>query len=62
METKERTVTVLTKSNYGTKMQITVSANTDDLYLLIKEAINKIARYEKGDEKFKIVHIDSLEK
>ena len=60
MEKKERAISVFAESNYGTKIQIIVEEKVDDLIYLIYRAINKIEQLEKKDEKFKIVHIDSI--
>lgn len=62
MEKKERIISVFAESNYGTKIQITMEEEVDDLTYLIYKAINKIEQLEKKDEKFRIVHIDSIKR
>ena len=57
---KEQTINVFAESNYGTRIQITITKEGDDLIDLINKAINEIKEFEKGEEKFKIVHIDSI--
>lgn len=48
-------------SDLGTRFQLTLSAETDDLRNLIVEAITKIAQYSSSsEEKFRIEHIDSV--
>lgn len=48
-------------SNLGTRLQLTLSAEIDDLRELIVEAITKIAQYSSSsEEKFRIEHIDSV--
>lgn len=59
MEKKERTIRVFAISDCGTTMQVTMTEEVDDLTDLINKAINKIKQFEKKDEEFKIVHIDS---
>ena len=57
---KERTVSVFAVSNCGTTIQVTMTEEVDDLTGLINKAIGKIKEFEKENEKFKIVHIDSI--
>lgn len=61
MEKKLRYVHVMARSSFGTRIQLTVSAETDDLRGLISEALVKIAHYSSSsEEKFFIEHIDSI--
>lgn len=61
MEKKLRYVHVMARSYFGTCIQLTVSAETDDLRGLISEALVKIAHYSSSsEEKFFIEHIDSI--
>lgn len=60
MEKKEKTVSVFAVSNCETTVQITMTEEVDDLTSLINKAIGKIKELEKENEKFKIVHIDSM--
>lgn len=51
----------MASSNLGTCLQLTLSAETDDLRELIVDAITKIAQYSSSsEEKFRIDHIDSV--
>lgn len=51
----------MASSNLGTCLQLTLSAETDDLRELIVDAVTKIAQYSSSfEEKFRIVHIDSV--
>lgn len=47
-------------SNLGTRIQLTLSAETDDLRGLISDALFKLSQYCTRDEQFKIEHIDSI--
>lgn len=47
-------------SNLGTRIQLTLSAETDDLRSLIADALVKIAQYSSSEETFLIEHIDSI--
>lgn len=61
MEKKRRFVHIAASSDLGTRIQLTVSADTDDLRELISVAIVKIAQYSSSsEEKFRIEHIDSI--
>jgi hypothetical protein len=60
MEKKERTISVFAISDCGTTVQVTMTEEVDDLTDLINKAISKIKELEKGKEKLKIVHIDSI--
>ena len=58
---KKRYIHVMACSDLGTRLQLTLSAETDDLRDLIVEAITKIAQYSSSsEEKFRIEHIDSV--
>lgn len=61
MENKLRSIHVLASSDSGTHVQLTLSADTDDLRELVSAAFVKIAQYSSAsEEKLRIVHIDSL--
>lgn len=61
MENKLRCVNVLAHSNSGTRIQLTVSGNLDDLRELIVSALTKIGQFSSSsEEKFYIEHIDSV--
>ena len=61
MESKLRYVHVMACSDMGTRIQLAVSADTNDLRDLIVAALTKIAQYSSSsEEKFRIEHIDSM--
>lgn len=58
---KKRYIHVMACSGSGARLQLTLSAETDDLRDLIVESITKIAQYSSSsEEKFRIEHIDSI--
>lgn len=58
---KKRYIHVMACSDLGARLQLTLSAETDDLRDLIVEAITKISQYSSSsEEKFRIEHIDSV--
>ena len=60
MENKLRYVYVVAYSDMGTRIQLSVSAETNDLRDLIVTSITKIAQYSSSsEEKFRIEYIDS---
>lgn len=56
----KRYIHVMACSNLGTRIQLTLSAETDDLRQLIADVLIKIAQYSSSEEKFRIEHIDSV--
>lgn len=61
MESKFRYVYVFARSDMGTRIQLSVSADTNDLRDLIVSALAKISQYNSSsEEKFRIEHIDSM--
>ena len=58
MEKKLRFVNVMACSNLGTRIQFTLSAETDDLRDLISDALFRLSRYCTRYEHFKVEHID----
>lgn len=60
MVMKKRFIHVMACSNLGTRIQLTLSAETDDLRGLISDALLKLSYYCTRDEQFKIEHIDSI--
>ena len=60
MEKKLRFVNVIACSNLGTRIQLTLSAETDDLRQLVADALIKIAQYGSSQETFFVQHIDSI--
>lgn len=57
---KKRCIHVMACSNLGTRIQLILSAETDDLRGLIADALVKIAQYSSSQETFLIEHIDSI--
>lgn len=58
---KKRYIHVMACSTLGARIQLTLSAETDDLRQLIVDALAKIAQYSSSsEEKFLIEHIDSV--
>lgn len=58
---KKRFIHIMACSDLGTRLQLTLSAETDDLIGLIVEATTKISQYSSSsEEKFRIEHIDSV--
>ena len=60
MEKKLRFVNVIACSNLGTRIQLTLSAETDDLRQLVADALIKIGQYGSSQETFLVCHIDSI--
>ena len=60
MKKKLRFVHVMACSNLGTRIQLTLSAETDDLRQLVADALIKIGQYGSSQETFFVQHIDSL--
>lgn len=57
---KKRYIHIMASSNLGTRIQLTLSAETDDLRDLISDALFKLSRYCSRDEHFKVEYIDSI--
>lgn len=60
MKNKLRFIHIMACSNLGTRIQLTLSAETDDLRSLIADALVKIVQYSSFQETFLIEHIDSI--
>lgn len=60
MEKKLRYIHVMARSNMGTRIQLTVSEETDDIRNLISVVLRKLSDFDNDFEKFKIEHIDSV--
>ena len=61
MENKLRYVHVMARSNFDTRIQLTISCNLDDLRELIVSVLTKISQFSfSSEEKFYIEHIDSI--
>ena len=62
MEKKFRQLHLCAISNLGTRIQLELSSETDDLRSLVTEALYKLSHYNTRCETFKLVHIDSIER
>lgn len=60
MEKKLRFIHVMARSNMDTRLQLTISAETDDLRELISTALIKLASFSTDTEYYSIEHIDSI--
>lgn len=60
MEKKLRFIHVMACSNFGTRIQLTLSEDTDDLRHLISMALLKISNFDTETEHYNIEHIDSI--
>lgn len=60
MEKKLRYIRVFACSNMGTRIQLTVSEETDDIRNLISVVLKKLSDFDNDFERFKIEHIDSM--
>lgn len=60
MEKKLRYVHVVARSNFGTRIQLTLSEDTDDLRGLISIVLKKLSDFNTQIEYYNIEHIDSI--
>lgn len=60
MEKKLRYVHVMARSNYGTRIQLTLSEETGDIRHLISNALIKLSNFDTSTETYYIEHIDSI--
>lgn len=60
MEKRLRFVHIMACSNMNTRVQLTVSEDTDDLRNLIAAALKKVASFNTETEYYNIEHIDSI--
>lgn len=60
MEKKLRFVHVMACSNFGTRIQLTLSDTTDDLRGLISIVLKKLSDFNTETEYYNIEHIDSI--
>lgn len=60
MEKKLRYVHVMACSNFGTRIQLTLSEETDDIRHLISMALMKLSDFSTDVETYYIEHIDSI--
>ena len=60
MEKKLRFIHVMACSNMGTRIQLTISAETSDLRELISAALMKLSSFNTDTEYYSIENIDSI--
>jgi hypothetical protein len=60
MEKKLRFIHVMACSNFGTRIQLTLSEETADLRHLISMALIKLSNFDTDTETYYIEHIDSI--
>lgn len=60
MEKKLRFIHVMARSNFGTRIQLTLSDNTNDLRGLISIVLKKLSDFNTETESPSIEHIDSV--
>nr|DAJ98794.1 MAG TPA: hypothetical protein [Bacteriophage sp.] len=60
MEKRLRFIHVMARSNFGTRIQITLSETTDDLRGLISIVLKKLSDFNTETEYYNIEHIDSI--
>lgn len=57
---KTRYIHIMACSNMGTRIQLTLSEETDDLRHLISMALMKLSNFSTDSETYHIEHIDSI--
>lgn len=60
MEKKLRFIHVVVCSNLGTRIQLTLSEETDDLRGLISFVLKKLSDFNTETEYYNLEHIDSM--
>lgn len=60
MEKKLRFIHVMACSNFGTRIQLTLSEETADIRHLISMALIKLSNFDTDTETYYIEHIDSI--
>lgn len=60
MEKKLRFIHVMARSNFGTRIQLTLSEETGDIRHLISMALMKLSTFDTDTETYYIEHIDSV--
>lgn len=60
MEKKLRYIHVMARSNFGTRIQLTLSEETADIRHLISMALIKLSNFDTDTETYSIEHIDSI--
>lgn len=57
---KKRSIHIMACSNLGTRLQLTLFAETDDLRDLVSVAFKKLSDFNTETEYYNIEHIDSI--
>lgn len=57
---KTRYIHIMALSNFGTRIQLTLSEETDDIRHLISMALIKLSNFDTDTETYHIEHIDSV--
>lgn len=60
MEKKFYVIHVVARSNMNTRIQLTLSEETEDLRHLITTALLKLSHFDNGSETYCVEHIDSI--
>lgn len=60
MEKELRYIHVMARSNFGTRIQLTLSEETADIRHLISMALIKLSNFDTDTETYYIEHIDSI--
>lgn len=60
MEKKLRFIHVMARSNFDTRIQLTLSEETGDIRHLISLALIKLSNFDTDTETYYIEHIDSI--
>lgn len=60
MEKRLRYIHVMARSNFGTRIQLTLSEETGDIRHLISMALIKLSNFDTDTETYYIEHIDSI--
>lgn len=60
MEKKLRFIHIMACSNFGTRIQLTLSEETYDIRHLISMALIKLSNFDTDTETYHIEHIDSI--
>lgn len=60
MEKKLRYIHVMARSNFGTRIQLSLSEETNDIRHLISMALMKLSDFSTDVETYHIEHIDSI--
>jgi hypothetical protein len=60
MQKKLRVIHIIARSNMDTRIQLTLSEDTEDLRHLISVALLKLSQFDNDSETYCIEHIDSI--